>query len=483
MRSICLSLLITCLLFADLFAQSETNCSCAEDFAFVRTYLETNLPGFADNVTEETRADYNRMTAAVGAAAAKAKDPIGCLKQLNRYVEFFRDNHTSIYDQAPNVDESDEEQLRKFLAGDRFLHREKLAVDTAYFTKKKKRDPVEGIYETTDGAYRVALVKNVTPERDYAAVILASKTRLWQAGQVKFELKRKGDGFEGYFYYRNHSLRYEPHLVYRDGKLGDSWIKVNATDKSVPKPGPGNEFEFRELDEQTTYLRLPTFGGEYYSYLDSFYQAVFPKIEAKPYLIIDVRNNGGGSDANVSPLLPLLYTQPIINDEVVEIYATADNASAYERYLERMRADSARYSASTINWFTQMIERMKAAAPGTFIPMSDTEVDTVTLDSVPDLPKKVALLYNRGCASSCETLVFLAQRSDKTILMGENSGGYVGYGNVFSVTTPCHGFGLQVTTTRYRNQRKYEVIGVAPDVRLNNNEDWIEAAKNKLKEK
>ena len=88
-------------------------------------------------------------------------------------------------------------------------------------------------------------------------------------------------------------------------------------------------------------------------------------------------------------------------------------------------------------------------------------------------PKKVAILYNRSCASSCEPLLFFAKESDKAILVGENSGGYVGYGNIFSIRTPQYKFNMQASTTRYKNARKYEVVGITPDYKLDYKSDWI----------
>jgi C-terminal processing protease CtpA/Prc len=83
-------------------------------------------------------------------------------------------------------------------------------------------------------------------------------------------------------------------------------------------------------------------------------------------------------------------------------------------------------------------------------------------------------MTNRWCASSCESLLFLAKESDKTIIVGENSGGYVGYGEVGEIETPCYNFDLTCTMTRYKKQRAYEVIGIEPDIMLDKQKDWIE---------
>ena len=73
--------------------------------------------------------------------------------------------------------------------------------------------------------------------------------------------------------------------------------------------------------------------------------------------------------------------------------------------------------------------------------------------------------------------------SDKTIIVGENSGGYVGYGEIGSVLTPNFNFELGATMTRYNKQRAYEAEGIPPDYYLSNDEDWVKQTLKILKAK
>jgi C-terminal processing protease CtpA/Prc len=105
----------------------------------------------------------------------------------------------------------------------------------------------------------------------------------------------------------------------------------------------------------------------------------------------------------------------------------------------------------------------------------------IELDSVLAKPSKVAILMNRNCASSCESLLFWAKESDKTILLGENSGGYVGYGEIETSTTPNFNFLLGCTMTRYEKQRQFEAVGIPPTFYLKNDKDWVKQAVKLLK--
>lgn len=51
-------------------------------------------------------------------------------------------------------------------------------------------------------------------------------------------------------------------------------------------------------------------------------------------------------------------------------------------------------------------------------------------------------------------IVFEVKESDKSIIVGENSGGYVGYGEVGEIITPCYKFDLTCTMTRYDKNKE-----------------------------
>ncbi|MGZ5248496.1 MAG: hypothetical protein ACXWCR_15420, partial [Flavitalea sp.] len=64
--------------------------------------------------------------------------------------------------------------------------------------------------------------------------------------------------------------------------------------------------------------------------------------------------------------------------------------------------------------------------------------------------------------------------------IGENSGGYIGYGNVMTAQTPCGQYTIQCTTTKYAEKSKYEFIGIPPQFKPGKEQDWIKYATDKL---
>ena len=455
------------------------NCKCEDELQFVVDYYEENLPGFIDNVNEDNLKEYQQFKGKLFKQSQNYCDDADlCFKTLLVYVEFFKDNHSSIYqNQSVNVDESKEEEVNQFLNSDLFKHRE--TVENFKLPTNNALQDIENQYQTESGAYTVAIIKNKNEFRDYVGVIVEAKTPLWKKGQVKFELKKvKEDTYDMFMYMRNHSLRYYKNVKLKDGILNDNWFNVNLKERNTFSTPTISELTFEAIDEEINYMYIPTFSGNWFAKITEFYQQHDAKIKSKPYLIIDVRDNGGGSDACVNPLLEYIYTKPFQSDNV-DVYATKENIRKFSEWYEGMKKDTVNFSKEFLTYFGEEIEQMKAVPNQTFIPRSQGE--TVTMDQVLDNPKKVVIITNKYCASSCETLLFWALESDKTVIVGENSGGYVGYGEIAGASTPNFNFELGCTMTRYTNQRKYEVDGIPPEYYFTNDKDWVAQAVGILK--
>ncbi|WP_420574869.1 S41 family peptidase [Kordia sp.] len=456
------------------FVKSQ-ECNCQKDFEFVANYYEENLPGFSDNVNDSTIKEYTKFKNQLFNQSKKyCSDEDLCFKTLLVFVEFFKDNHSSIYANTfVNVDENKKEEVDQFLLSDLFKNRE--IITDINSTSSNSIQHIENQYQTKDAAYTVAIVKSKNEFRDYAGVIIDSKTPLWKKGQVKFELKKvKENTYDMFTYMRNHSLQYYKNVKLTNGILNNGWYNTNLKErKSYNIDVAHRELTFKELDKETNYMYTPTFSGNWLAKISEFYKQHDATIQAKPYLIIDVRNNGGGSDACVYPLLKYMYTKPFQSDKV-DVYATKENIRKSLEWYNSMKKDTVNFSKEFLNGFAKEIETMKSVPNKTFISRSLGQ--TVTLDTILSNPKKIVIIANKYCASSCETLLFWAMESDKTIIVGENSGGYVGYGEISGVNTPNFNFELGCTMTRYNHQRKYEVDGIPPNYYLNNDKDWITQA-------
>lgn len=450
---------------------------CRKELDWVIQYCEANLPSYQDSVAGKSGAQYSKLKATLRNQADQISDPTQAYKILVRYVEFFKDNHTSISTRSVQVDEKDPASLAAFLGSDVFKGRESVAVTPDMQTQYPVTD-LRGVYTNGDGTYVVAVVPAKDGSGRYLGVILESKTQLWVPGQVKFELTKSGGDFEAFVYTRNHAVAYSPNYKLRAGVLGDAWFKTSLPERTSQNVNVGAGLEFKQLDSETAYVRVPSFSGGFTADLNRFYSANKPVIDKSKYLIIDVRNNGGGSDGNAFPLLNYIYTHPIKQDKV-ELYVTPGTIQAFEDQLKVYEADPKNFDRSYVLMAKMELEAMKRAKPGSYIVRQSGNSQIVK--KAAQMPKAVAVIVNSRCASACESLVFWAKQSSKTIVVGENTGGYVGYGEVGEVETPQYKFSLNCSKTRYNYHRRFEVTGIPPDVVLSMDSDWIEQAKDLLK--
>jgi hypothetical protein len=90
---------------------------------------------------------------------------------------------------------------------------------------------------------------------------------------------------------------------------------------------------FNDYDSSIVYLRIQTFDSYHTKEIDSVIHAHSNKILRKKNLIIDIRDNGVGTDQSFLQILPFIYTNPIKNISV-EYLSTPHNN---EVWVERQR--------------------------------------------------------------------------------------------------------------------------------------------------
>jgi hypothetical protein len=469
------------------FSQAaDSSCDCEKDFAFITNYLENHYSAFQTNVTETNRSEYSKLK---NELTNKLKQPLSkfdCLDILKQYTAFFKDNHLSVSLplSGPTIDETSSEAVKQFKSSDLFKDWERIEFDSIKIWNylAQSSDPLEGIYQ--DATYQVAVLKNQNATRDYYGVITQSKTALWEKGQVKLQFKRKDDAsYQTVLYMRNHSANVStiksenPTLSVLNCTRIFPTTNTTATPARARSLPPSNAwFLFKKLDDSTNYLYMGTFNGSLRSKFDSAYKAIMPELTRRPRLIIDIRSNGGGSDACWQELARLLYTDPVPLDKW-EYFASTEIIKRYEEQLTDMQKRRQEYGEGAIDHYESIIKRLKKAKLGTFVPAGGDE--TYTQKKIQATPAKVIVMFNRQSASAAEGFVLNVMHSKKVLTFGENSGGYIAYGNIMSVNTPS-GFRLNSGTHRVLNRVQYEKTGITPHVLANNEEDWIEQARKLL---
>lgn len=232
----------------------------------------------------------------------------------------------------------------------------------------------------------------------------------------------------------------------------------------------------RFYEDGTAVLRLPDFGDSYKAPIDKLIAVNRERLLATPYLVIDVRGNGGGWTDSYDAVLPLLYTDPVFRDGM-DVWASPGNIAS-----AREIASSDKVPASIRNQARELLARMEKS-PGQFVMM--VEDGELRLDAVLPMPRAVAILVDRRCASTCEQFLLDARQSRKVKVLGEKStGGLLDYGNALTTPLPSGHRRMHVPTTRSRRLPfiPLDLAGIMPDVRLPKNEpDAVEFARRYLK--
>jgi Peptidase family S41 len=455
-------------------------CACDSTYLWVVAKIERDYAGFADKAGGDREARYDAWTARFTRAAHAASSADDCERIAQRWLAFFADGHLSLRVNGPAFlslgDTSATAIRRAFISWPARALADTMLPRGAGPAGGHVADSIEGFWSAAEGAYRLAVIPSAAPG-EFDAIVLRADSVWWVPGQIKATFTTTAAGvYRARVFLRDHS-EVQLDAVVRSGALlfaGLSpWVRtgLSATDSAAAATllAARNEHtRFRRLSDRTLLLQLPSFADGEAAVIDSLVRMHQAALDRTPNLILDLRGNTGGSDYVYAPLLPLIYTNPIA---VVgtSIYATDDNIAKYEAFQSRPGFSEAQYRAGR-----RLIDSLRTHRGG-FLHRPD---DTVRMERVLPRPARIAVLIDRGCASSCEQFLLAARQSAKVTLLGERSAGVLDYANVRVSALPCGPYVLRYPTSR--SQRlplaPVDAAGIEPDVPLPANEldaiDW-----------
>lgn len=469
---------LTVFLFLTITVLSQQPCDFNKAFDSVRAFMKENYAGYHDKVKPANQKEFDKHTAKQLQSLKKVKNDAQYLRVVASWLKFFKDEHVSI--SAP-FDTANGKLAREI------ARTENKTLDAALLGKLEKAGPsaIEGIYHTADTSYKVAVVKSDNGFRRYAGIILTSKAPEWKPGNVKFELVPAGnEQYDVIWYNKFH----HPIFTQLDFAKGNSfqkegWYKAGYKSNQPLRPytppfqeeNSVNAF-FKQIDDQTAYLRISGFDAEYIKEIDSVVKTNQALLEKLPYLVIDLRGNGGGADISYRPLRRLIYTDPVKNIGV-DMLATPYNIDATITIINSIKdmpdAEKKEY--------TDLMERARQSKSRMFNFFPD---GTDTLQSVP-YPQKVAVVMNSRCASTAEQFILEARQSKKVTLFGTHTMGVLDYANVREKKFSCPSVYLHYPTTRSRRidiGQGIDNTGIIPDVTLDfTKEGWLKEVVETLK--
>jgi len=443
---------------------------CVTQIEWAAEFASRNYAGYQDKVTPATRPAYQALLDSLREQATNIPNDAQCDPLLRRWVAFFRDRHLgfSRRSAAPVVGTPPTAAEPPNDVRARFANWERRAIDEAQVRSPldqptNRLDPIEGIWQSSDGAYRVAILRDSAAGREFAMTILRADSVYWMPGQLKAAFVRDGNGYTTRFFMRDHSEQAWSGRVERNVlrfSSGSMWIRewparaddITPMERRMTLDG---RFAAYDVAPGTVLVRIPTFNDP--KGIDSLFNVEGERIRNADRLIIDVRGNGGGSDYNYRELTPLLYTGPV-RLIGVDMLATEDNIASQFA----LGADTA-YPEGQRRQILSAARAMEHHR-GEWMRGDDGTRRGKALAK----PRVVAILVDAGCASSCEQFLLEARQSAKVTLYGSNSGGVLDYGNVRGTQMPGSTLVLQrpITRTRRLPREPIDNIGIPPNVRI-----------------
>lgn len=305
-----------------------------------------------------------------------------CVGYLQKYISFIDDRHNQIYFIPNNISEN--------------VPTYSNPIDSNYVGK----DSISGIYYA--GNEKILLKKE--SDHIWFGIMLASGSPNWPKGKIRLRINKMENGdLELFEYFQNGLLLYQKNIEISNGRIhGTFWNKAN---KYNFNRNYEDNFIYKSINPSFCYIGISTFKRTKKLMQEGadFYDNNLDKL-TKKNLIIDLRNNGGGSLNQAKPLL-------------------------------------------------KSIKRNKSI-------------------------QKIYVLINFKTGSTAELTALKLKEDKRTLIVGENSKGMLqyGYGNrAFSTKTNCSEFNV-VLTTKQMNRKfsKFEYIGIAPDIQLNNQSAWTD---------
>lgn len=455
------------------------HCECSEQFKWLKKTFEENDAGYVFTLEKKGKQSYELLNYLIAEKAEKCNDVNTCATVLSEWLHYFRENHIGIYaTETVSPSEQSTESARVLpTVTEKQLHQWEAAMS------KQPISSVEGIW--TIGGYTI-LMKEVKDQ--IVGYILKSENPDWKPGEVKIQLAAKMDS--GVYYLGDHSRQAINQIRFEVNK----YLTLNdfTLEKQVPQVilEPTKELSYKakfadspfayQIDDATVYIKLPSFELQHKEKLEALVAEWEKRILQSPYLVIDIRDNGGGSDRTYASILPFIYTNPIYRN-LVEFYSSDINNKTWTDLLNN--PDLSEEERPIFEDFVKRIEANK----GGFEKIFEGTTSVIQLENVHPNPQKVALLINENTASAGEQFIFDLEQSWKVKTFGHQTKGAFDVGNVSTIASPDTQFVLVYSTSRYVTIGKITVddVGIVPDFYIGDeiSEDlWITHVISKLKE-
>lgn len=446
---------ITLALFYSIQLFSQTNCTCNKILNELIEKIEKNYPGFNDKV--KNKVIYSSFKKEL-LNTSKITELDNCKTLLNEYITYFKDGHIYILSdkQAKNVS--------------------KKIVKTNYkkFKKiiNKKLDSISGIWRNDK-----MIIGIINEDNIYKAFHISSKKNQRNTNKVLFTIDK--DKYTYYFSNQNqfsdkYSLRKDTLKLFTINSvfIRDNHEKLDSIEIRN-KIWNLEGFYFKKLTDKTSMIKIKGFNYSFVDRINTLIAENTEFLENSKNLIIDLRDNSGGTTLAATSLYPYILT----NDTKhfgSEYYSTTFLIHSLESYLKRLKDE--KKNKSDIERISNNISKLKRNL-GKFVTYPNEEITTTTKREIYlKSPKQIVILANKNTGSAAENFLFTAKQSKKVKVLGAPTYGALDYASARVLNFNCKGVSIVIPTNRNSRLPEYPIdnIGIQPDIYLDETvKDWI----------
>lgn len=454
------------------FANAQNKCNCTETLQKIISKIETEYPGF--DVKTKDNLLYNNVKENALKASAESKTDDNCLEILKNYTGFFKDKHIWV---LPNGNSAP--QIANHISSKNIS--KALNINLEKFKKEvqNQKNSFEGIWK--DDSYEIGIKR--LNEKESVGFIIKADPKFWKPNEVKFRLFVDGT-YE--YYMQDHSSQKGTYKMIDNSLLYFDDIKSTFT-KSFPQSNLNeneiedkineiNGFYIKKLTPKTTIIKMQYFSYMFVNTIEKMIEKNKNLLENSEFLIIDVRDNGGGTDNAYQKILPYLVTNSIRNVGV-EYLASPTLISTTENYMQGLKKDSIKNKSEIVD-LEKRIEILKANR-GKYVNYNQNKINISSISPAVKSPAQIVVLANNHTGSAAENFLLNAKQSKKVKLFGIPSSGVLDYANAMFFDYGCNNYKLLMPTYRSFRLPNYPIdnIGVQPDVYLDESvEDWVKFA-------
>lgn len=432
------------------------------DLDFLVQKIKVDYPGYNDKTKHTDFDSFVKRTI--------AENKTDTFKSMSKIVGFFHDRHLDLFRSKDSIDTT---ACNK--KSNQIQH---------YFSSSFPKKKYEG-YWISEYNHCVIAIKqtNKNPLRYQGYVVECRDSTTIYPGMTYYEFEKKNkrnfftkatSSYSGDVFYVNSEFRNDS--VFTIGPY-NKWKKLNHYNYPLLKtlPLPSDDATGHWIDSNNYLITIPTSTSLNGQIVDSILKSNTLITSRVKNLIIDIRGNTGGTVKAFTPLLPLLYTNPILKINYAA-YCTKDDVEntkkQIEYYVNQKNLDST-FLKDWISWVDKEENNIGKFIVGT--------QDTIKYDIILPYPKHVAFIINYGCQSAAEIILLNARQSKKVMFFGEHTMGAVDYLDYYPIELPSQKYQLYMPTTKRvisPEGKKLDGIGIYPDITISDGEkDWVDFVK------